>query len=215
MYNQLTDAISPDFSKLELIPTVVQDINTKTVVMVGYMNKESLELTLATGRVTFFSRSRKKIWVKGETSGNFLNMKKIFLDCDNDALLVLAEPTGPVCHTGNDACFFKTLIKDNDYIDNKPFSLYELEKIINVAKNSSPDTSYTARLVNKGIHSIAQKVGEEAVEVVIEAMKNDKLKLKEESADLLYHLLLLLSFNEISLLQIEEILKARHLNKVK
>jgi phosphoribosyl-AMP cyclohydrolase / phosphoribosyl-ATP pyrophosphohydrolase len=90
MYNQLTDAISPDFSKLELIPTVVQDINTKTVVMVGYMNKESLELTLATGRVTFFSRSRKKIWVKGETSGNFLNMKKIFLDCDNDALLVLA-----------------------------------------------------------------------------------------------------------------------------
>lgn len=171
--------------------------------MTGFMNQEAFDITQQTGKVTFFSRSRNTLWTKGETSGNFLLVKEILADCDQDTLLIYAEPAGPVCHTGTPTCF------DGDPGPGLAF-LSQLEKVIQGRKGQSADTSYTARLFEKGLPRIAQKVGEEAVECVIEAMKGDKEKFKEEAADLLYHLIVLLAQQDLQLQEVIDVLRGRH-----
>ncbi len=191
-----------DFDK-GLVPAIVQDSVTKTVLMLGYMNKEAYEKTLDTGKVTFFSRSRQKLWTKGETSGNFLLLKEILVDCDGDTLLVKAQPTGPVCHTGTDTCFNEQNGDVRDF-------LYRLEAVIADRKANTQPGSYTNKLLDAGIRRIAQKVGEEATEVVIDAVAGDHLQVKEEIADLMYHLLVLLAEKGISLAEIMAVLEKRH-----
>ena len=192
----------PDFSKSELIPAIVQDINTKAVLMLGYVNEDAFHATLSTSKVTFFSRSKNRLWMKGESSGNILHLKSWHLDCDADTLLFFVEPTGPVCHTGEDTCF--SLPNESTHF------LQVLEKIINNRKLEGQPNSYTASLFAKGINKIAQKVGEEAVELVIEA-KDDNLDLfLNEAADLMYHYLILLSAKNTSLNDVTEILEERH-----
>lgn len=195
--------MTPDFEKYAdgLIPAIVQDAETRRVLMLGFMNAESFRLTRATGKVTFFSRSRQRLWTKGETSGNFLEVKEILLDCDADTLLLKAAPRGAVCHTGADTCFDEKNEPEN--------FLFELEKIISARKNQSPETSYTAKLFARGLNKIAQKVGEEAVELVIEAKDDNPELFKAEAADLLYHLLVLLAAKDISLTEVLQTLKAR------
>jgi phosphoribosyl-ATP pyrophosphohydrolase/phosphoribosyl-AMP cyclohydrolase len=185
-----------------LVPAVVQDARTRTVLMLGYMNQEALEHTQKTGLVTFFSRSKQRLWTKGESSGHTLQLREVLLDCDGDALLVLAEPNGPTCHTGADTCWQQPNVA--------PSFLLELEQVIHqrlAAGNG--EGSYTARLVASGINKVAQKVGEEAVETVIEALGNDRERLLNESADLLYHLLVLLAAKGTSLADVEAVLEAR------
>lgn len=196
--------IVPDFDKMPdgLVPAVVQDAGTGAVLMLGYMNAEALRRTLESGLVTFFSRSRGQLWTKGETSGHVLHLRDIRLDCDRDALLVKARPAGPVCHTGDDTCWAET--------NRAPFFLKHLEDIILSRKAASADASYTARLFGSGIPKIAQKVGEEAVEAVIEALGDDRERLLNESADLLYHLLVLLAAKDVRLEEVEAVLQARH-----
>jgi phosphoribosyl-AMP cyclohydrolase / phosphoribosyl-ATP pyrophosphohydrolase len=192
-----------DFAKYPdgLVPTIVQDFQTKKVLMLGFMNAESLAKTQESQRVTFFSRSRQTLWVKGETSGNFLHVKEIFADCDNDTILIKAIPVGAVCHTGADTCFEEKNETDN--------YLFELEKVIKLRRLEPSENSYTAKLFAKGINKIAQKVGEEAVELVIEAKdENDEL-FKNEAADLLYHLLVLLAAKNIDLQEVIEVLRDR------
>ncbi len=192
-----------DFDKNNgLIPAIIQDSKTDKVLMLAYMNQESVDKTRNEKKVTFFSRSRQRLWTKGETSGNFLLLNEILLDCDGDTLLIKATPTGPVCHTGADTCF-----KESNQLSN---FLLKLEEIINDRKSASPEKSYTAKLFNKGISKIAQKVGEEAVEVVIEAIAGNKQLVAEESADLLYHLLVLLSASDLKLADVSKILETRH-----
>lgn len=187
-----------------LVPAVIQDSSTMQVLMVGYMNEEAYNKTVSEGRVTFFSRSRQRLWTKGETSGNFLAVKEIHPDCDNDALLIMVEPAGPVCHLGTNSCFGE--------MDAKGF-LYRLEKIIYERISENASDSYTNKLFHKGINKIAQKVGEEAVELVIEA-KDDNMELfRNEAADLLYHLLVLLRAKSTTLTEIEEVLSSRHESK--
>ena len=194
-----------DFKKGEgLVPAVIQDSCTMQVLMVGYMNEEAYSKTVSEGRVTFFSRSRQRLWTKGETSGNFLTVKEILPDCDSDALLIRVEPAGPVCHTGTNSCFGDR--------ETKGF-LYRLEKIIGERISENAADSYTNKLFHKGINKIAQKVGEEAVELVIEA-KDDNIDLfRNEAADLLYHLLVLLRARSTTLSEIEEVLSQRHRTK--
>ncbi len=193
-----------DFKKGNgLVPTIVQHYKTNTVLMLGYMNEEALQKTKDLKKVTFFSRSKKQLWTKGETSGNFLIVKKILIDCDQDTVLIKADPVGPTCHTGADTCFNETVKTNNDF-------LYQLEEIISDRKSNPTDNSYTASLFQKGINKIAQKVGEEATEVVIEAMANNRELLKEETSDLLYHLLVLLAEKQISLSEINDVLRKRH-----
>ena len=194
-----------DFKKGEgLVPAVIQDSCTMQVLMVGYMNEEAYSKTVSEGRVTFFSRSRQRLWTKGETSGNFLTVKEILPDCDSDALLIRVEPAGPVCHTGTNSCFGDR--------ETKGF-LYRLEKIIGERISENAADSYTNKLFHKGINKIAQKVGEEAVELVIEA-KDDNIDLyRNEAADLLYHLLVLLRARSTTLSEIEEVLSQRHKTK--
>ncbi|MEI6048088.1 MAG: bifunctional phosphoribosyl-AMP cyclohydrolase/phosphoribosyl-ATP diphosphatase HisIE [Bacteroidota bacterium] len=194
--------IQIDFSKANgLVPVVIQDNNTLQVLMVGYMNQEAFEKTRKEKIVTFFSRSKNRLWTKGESSGNFLSVKKILVDCDNDAILVKVNPVGPVCHTGTTSCFGDESAKG---------FLYTLEQVINLRIESDANDSYTNKLFKKGINKIAQKVGEEAVELIIEA-KDDNIELfKKEAADLLYHLLILLKTKGIDLDSIEEVLKERH-----
>jgi len=200
MQNKANDI--PDFSKSELIPAIVQDINTKAVLMLGYVNEDAFQATLSTSKVTFFSRSKNRLWMKGESSGNILHLKSWYLDCDADTLLFFVEPTGPVCHTGEDTCF--SLPNESTHF------LHVLEKIINNRKSEGQPNSYTASLFAKGINKIAQKVGEEAVELVIEA-KDDNLDLfLNEAADLMYHYLILLSAKNTSLNDVVEILEERH-----
>jgi phosphoribosyl-ATP pyrophosphohydrolase/phosphoribosyl-AMP cyclohydrolase len=184
-----------------LVPVVIQDNTTLQVLMVGFMNDEAFRKTVEEKRVTFFSRSKYRLWTKGETSGNFLNVKKIFTDCDNDAILILADPAGPVCHTGNMSCF------DNDSA--RGF-LYRLENIINKRIDENDSNSYTNNIFKKGINKAAQKVGEEAVELIIEAKDNNIDLFKNEAADLLYHLLILLKIKGIALSEVEEVLIDRH-----
>ena len=184
-----------------LVPAIVQDDRTQVVLMLGYMNAEALAKTQEEGKVTFFSRSKGRLWTKGETSGNYLELRSIKVDCDQDTLLVRAVPRGPVCHTGSKTCFGET--------GSQGF-IHQLQAIVQERKGAEPESSYTARLFAKGKNKIAQKVGEEAVELVIEAMDdNDKL-FKEEAADLLYHMMVLLADRGMSLQDIEEVLADRH-----
>ena len=186
-----------------LAPAIVQDDNTNKVLMLGYMNQEAMDKTQQIKKVTFFSRSRNTLWTKGETSGNYLILKNLTFDCDRDTVLVKAVPTGPVCHTGQDTCF-------NEENPTGLGFLSQLEGLIKERKNSLPQGSYTAELFSKGINKIAQKVGEEAVEVVIDAVANNPERVKEESADLLYHLLVLLAHQNIGLSEVIEVLQKRH-----
>lgn len=187
-----------------LITTVVQDAQTDKVLMVGYMNEEALAKTKAENRVTFFSRSKNRLWTKGETSGNFLEVESMMEDCDQDALLIKAKPIGPTCHTGADTCF-------NEKNDGKAAFLNHLKTVIKNRKETMDDASYTASLFKKGINKIAQKVGEEAVELVIEAKDNDENLFKNEAADLLFHYLILLEAKNIDFDQIIDVLRERHL----
>ncbi|MDD3966080.1 MAG: bifunctional phosphoribosyl-AMP cyclohydrolase/phosphoribosyl-ATP diphosphatase HisIE [Candidatus Neomarinimicrobiota bacterium] len=193
-----------DFKKGKgLVPAIIQDDRSDKVLMLGYMNREALEITKKSGKVTFYSRSQKKLWTKGETSGNYLHVREIREDCDADTLLIRALPDGPVCHTGDDTCFGDT---------NPEFArfLEELERIIADRKKNPQPASYTKALFEKGTAHIARKVGEEALEVVIEALGERPDLLKEEIADLLYHLLVLMADRQISLNDINLVLKNRH-----
>lgn len=196
--------MKPDFTKYKdgLVPAIVQDATTKNVLMLGFMNNEALNKTQELKKVTFFSRTKNRLWTKGEESGNFLNVQSITIDCDNDTLLIKANPVGPVCHTGSDTCF-------NESNADVAF-LYKLESIINDRKNNPTDSSYTSSLFKKGINKIAQKVGEEAVEIVIEAKDNNDELFLGEAADLLFHYLILLQAKNKNLDQVIEVLKKRH-----
>lgn len=195
-----------DFIKGDgLVPAIIQDSETNIVLMLGYMNQDAFLKTKESGKVTFFSRSKNRLWTKGETSGNWLYYKNAYLDCDNDTLLIKASPEGPTCHKGQDTCFKEK----ND----KSFSLTSLENIILQRKAEMPEDSYTTHLFNKGINKIAQKVGEEATEVIIEGLSKNNELLKEESADLLYHLLVLLAVREIKLDDIVKVLEKRQFCK--
>jgi len=193
-----------DFSKYAdgLVPAIIQDFNTDKVLMLGFMNQEALEKTEALGRVTFFSRSKQRFWTKGEESGNYLELKTISVDCDNDTLLIKVHPLGPVCHTGADTCWMEKNHSNN-------FLSY-LEDIIQLRKQATPDESYVASLFAKGLNKIAQKVGEEAVELVIEAKDNDQDLFLNESADLLFHYLILLNAKGYRLTDVMDILQKRH-----
>ena len=195
--------MNPDFSKYSdgLVPAIVQDAVSNKVLMLGFMNEEALNKTKAEGKVIFFSRSKQRLWTKGETSNNFLLVKEIMNDCDNDTLLIKASPTGPVCHTGADTCFNE---------NNSSFSLEKLESIITDRRNNPTDSSYTASLFAKGINKIAQKVGEEAVELVIESKDDNKEKFLNEAADLLYHYLVLMQAKSYKLEEVVNVLAKRH-----
>lgn len=195
-----------DFSKTEggLVPAIVQDATTKNVLMLGYMNKEAVEKTLETKKVTFYSRSKNRLWTKGEESGNFLNLVSMSVDCDQDTLLIKANPVGPTCHKGTDTCWAEENTESYGFIS-------ELEAVITErVANKDTANSYVASLFSKGINKVAQKVGEEAVEVVIEAMDNNDQLFKEESADLLFHYLMLLQAKGYTLKDIVAVLKSRH-----
>lgn len=196
-----------DFAKYPdgLVPAIVQDAQTQKVLMLGFMNTESLAKTLETRKVTFFSRSRQKLWTKGETSGNFLELAEIAADCDEDTLLIRANPVGAVCHTGADTCF-----NEENQSDSTGDFLAKLENIIADRKANPSENSYTAKLFGRGLNKIAQKVGEEAVELVIEAKDQNDDLFKNEAADLLFHYLILLQAKEMKLADIIEILKSRH-----
>jgi phosphoribosyl-ATP pyrophosphohydrolase/phosphoribosyl-AMP cyclohydrolase len=190
-----------DFAKNNgLVPAIVQDAYSMKVLMLGYMNEEAFEKTKEENFVHFYSRSRQELWKKGESSGNFLEVKELLIDCDNDTILVKAIPYGPTCHTGSTTCFNE---------ENEKGFLYQLEKTIENRIASSDETSYTKSLVNRGINKVAQKVGEEAVELVIEAKDNNEELFKEEAADLLYHLLILLSVKSVKLEDVEKVLRGR------
>lgn len=193
-----------DFTKYAdgLVPAVVQDYHTHKVLMLGFMNAEALEQTEKTGKVTFYSRTKKRLWTKGETSGNFLELKSIASDCDDDTLLIKVHPLGPVCHTGADTCWSESNSADN--------FLEYLEEIIRLRKLASVEESYVARLFSKGINKIAQKVGEEAVELVIEAKDNNNDLFINEAADLMFHYLLLLNAKGFTLQDVAAVLHKRH-----
>lgn len=195
--------LAPDFTKSAdgLLPAIVQDATTNTVLMLGYMNVESLAQTQSSNRVTFYSRSKKRLWTKGEESGHFLDVVSIQLDCDNDTFLIKARTNGPVCHTGTDTCWGE---------DNTGNFLSLMEDVIQKRKGADPSSSYTAQLYAAGINKIAQKVGEEAVELVIEAKDNDREKFLGEAADLLFHYVVLLSAKGYSISDVERVLEARH-----
>ena len=196
--------MNPNFSKSQngLLPAIIQDSITKTVLMLGYMNREAFQITKETEQVTFYSRSKKRIWVKGEESGNFLKLVKIKVDCDQDAILITANPQGPTCHKGTDSCWGETNQSHYGF-------LTELEEIITERKKTNADNSYVASLFREGINKIAQKVGEEAVETVIEAKDENSELFLNESADLLFHFLILLKEKGFSLNDVEAVLKDR------
>jgi phosphoribosyl-AMP cyclohydrolase / phosphoribosyl-ATP pyrophosphohydrolase len=191
-----------DFSKGNgLVPAIIQDNNTLQVLMVGFMNQEALTKTEKERKVTFFSRSKNRLWTKGETSGNYFIVKEMTADCDNDSILIKVDPVGPACHTGSTSCFGEETARG---------FLYQLEQIINQRiKDNAPD-SYTNKIFRKGINKVAQKVGEETVELIIEA-KDDSIELFiNEAADLLYHYLILLKVKGVSLSEIDDCLLKRH-----
>jgi phosphoribosyl-ATP pyrophosphohydrolase/phosphoribosyl-AMP cyclohydrolase len=193
-----------DFGKFTdgLVPAIIQDSETSKVLMLGYMNRDAFAKTMSDGKITFFSRSKQRLWTKGEESGNYLIVQSHEVDCDQDALLFKVKPVGPVCHTGADTCWNESNIS-TDFLN-------QLEKIINLRKNSPDEGSYVSSLFKKGINKIAQKVGEEAVELVIEAKdQNDELFVNE-AADLLFHYLILLNSKGFNLDDIRKILKQRH-----
>jgi len=187
-----------------LITAIIQDTTTKTVLMLGYMNAEALSKTLETNKVTFFSRSKQRLWTKGEESGHFLTLNSIKNDCDNDSLLIQATPEGPTCHKGTDSCWGESKVETYGFLS-------QLESIITDRKeNANSQTSYVSELFEKGINKIAQKVGEEAVEVVIEAKDDNDDLFLNESADLLFHYLILLQAKGFKLESVVEVLKSRH-----
>jgi phosphoribosyl-ATP pyrophosphohydrolase/phosphoribosyl-AMP cyclohydrolase len=194
-----------NFSKYAdgLVPAIIQDANTKSVLMLGFMNQEAIDITVSQQKVTFFSRSKSRLWTKGEESGNFLTYVSMELDCDSDTLLIQANPNGPVCHKGTDTCW------GNEHNDGLSF-LTSLESVIDQRKAALPDSSYVASLFAKGINKIAQKVGEEAIEVVIEAKDNNDHLFLDESADLLFHYLILLNAKGFSLKEVVKVLETRH-----
>ena len=190
-----------DFNKTQgLVPVIIQDVNTLQVLMLGYMNDEAFEKTKTEGKVTFFSRSKNRLWTKGETSGNFLIVKDIKIDCDQDTILIKAEAKGPTCHNGTTSCFNEETSKG---------FLYKLETIIAQRINDNDESSYTNKIFKKGINKVAQKVGEEAVELIIEAKDENEDLFKGEAADLLYHFLILLKAKNLKLEDIEEVLVGR------
>lgn len=190
-----------DFSKGEgLIPAVIQNALTMQVLMLGYMNLEAFKKTQETGLVTFYSRSKQRLWVKGEVSGNTLELVDLKLDCDSDSLLVLAKPNGPTCHTGTTSCFKEETAKG---------FIYQLENTINDRIDSNDPNSYTNALYQKGINRVAQKVGEEAVELIIESKDSNEELFKNEAADLIYHFLVLLKAKSVTFSNIEDVLKKR------
>lgn len=193
-----------DFNKYSdgLVPAIVQDNSTLKVLMLGFVNEEALKKTEETGKVTFYSRSKKRLWTKGEESGNFLELKSLAVDCDNDTLLIKAHPVGPVCHTGADTCWSEKNHSED--------FLFYLEEIINLRKKTKPEESYVAKLLSRGINKVAQKVGEEAVELVIEAKDDNKDLFLGEAADLLFHYLLLINAKGYSLNDVLDVLKSRH-----
>ncbi len=193
-----------DFNKYcdGLVPAIVQDFKTQRVLMLGFMNDESISKTEELGKVTFYSRSKNRLWTKGEESGNFLLLKEMRIDCDNDTLLIKANPVGPVCHTGADTCFCEKNHSED--------FLQYLEHIIDLRKQVSPEESYVSKLFSKGINKIAQKVGEEAVELVIEAKDDNEGLFLNEAADLLFHYLLLLNAKGYKLQNVIQILQQRH-----
>jgi phosphoribosyl-ATP pyrophosphohydrolase/phosphoribosyl-AMP cyclohydrolase len=187
-----------------LIPAIIQDTTTKTVLMLGYMNAEAVSKTIESGKVTFFSRSKQRLWTKGEQSGHFLILNSIKNDCDNDSLLIQATPQGPTCHKGTDSCWGESKVETYGFLS-------QLESIITDRKeNANSQTSYVSELFEKGINKIAQKVGEEAVEVVIEAKDDNDDLFLNESADLLFHYLILLQAKGFKLESVVEVLKSRH-----
>lgn len=194
-----------DFDKMNgLVPAIIQDANTKNVLMLGFMNKEAYDKTVATAKVTFWSRSRNCLWTKGETSGNYLELVNIQNDCDNDTLLVKAIPHGPTCHTGTDTCW------GEENTDNPLLFIGELQDFIEKRHEEMPEGSYTTRLFNDGIKKIAQKVGEEALESVIEAVDGDNDKMVYEVADMMYHLLVMLTAKGLRIEDIANELAKRH-----
>jgi phosphoribosyl-ATP pyrophosphohydrolase/phosphoribosyl-AMP cyclohydrolase len=202
-FKDLTNQI--DFNKDDgLVPAIIQDVKTQKVLMLGYMNKESYEKTIESGKVTFYSRSKQRLWIKGEESGNFLNLKDLSLDCDKDTLLIKVDPVGPVCHKGTDTCWEET--NEASSID----FLLQLQQVITERKKNLSEKSYTASLFQKGINKIAQKVGEEAVELVIEAKDDNEDLFMGEAADLMFHYLVLLSAKGYSLEQVVALLETRH-----
>ena len=197
-----------NFSELKtnsdgLVPAIVQDSATLKVLMLGYMNEDAFKTTLETGKVTFWSRSRACLWTKGETSGNFLLLESMSIDCDSDTILVMAKPTGPTCHKGTTTCWGEDVPEHRGFIR-------ELEQVIHGRYENMPEGSYTTSLFRKGTPRMAQKVGEEAVETVIEAMKGDKERLIYEASDLIYHLLVLLTSQVLCIEDLEKELLSRH-----
>ncbi|CRL63297.1 bifunctional phosphoribosyl-AMP cyclohydrolase/phosphoribosyl-ATP diphosphatase HisIE [Proteus vulgaris] len=192
-----------DWEKVDnLMPVIIQNAISGDVLMLGYMNREALDVTLKSRNVTFYSRTKQRLWTKGETSGNFLKLVNIYPDCDNDTLLILANPIGPTCHNGTESCFAPA--------QSQWGFLYELENILRERKNASPDSSYTARLYASGTKRIAQKVGEEGVETALAATVNDREELRNEASDLLYHLMVLLQDQSLSLSDVIGCLQERH-----
>lgn len=193
---------TPDYSKCNgLVPAIIQDSVSGQVLMLGFMNDEAFRKTIEEGRVTFFSRSKQRLWTKGETSGNYLYVKEIKADCDNDTLLIKALPRGPVCHTGSDTCFGQA--------DAGGF-LYKLEQIIKQRIDDNAENSYTNKIFREGLNRAAQKVGEESVELIIEAKDNNPDLFKNELADLFYHLLILMKMKGVTINDVESVLKERH-----
>ena len=193
-----------DFKKYAdgLVPAIIQDFKTQKVLMLGFMNDEAVRKTEESGLVTFYSRTKKRLWTKGEESGHHLQLRQMLLDCDSDTLLIKAEPKGPVCHTGADTCWSEKNHRED--------FLFYLEDIINLRKNVSPDNSYVAKLFSKGVNKIAQKVGEEAVELVIEAKDENEQLFLNEAADLMFHFLILLNAKGHNLQAVINVLQERH-----
>ncbi len=193
-----------DFKKMDgLVPAIIQDSKTLKVLMLGFMNEEALQTTKSTGKVTFWSRTRQCLWTKGETSGNYLNVVEILSDCDNDTLLIKADPMGPVCHTGADTCW-------NETNDNPIMFLSDLQRFIEKRHEEMPEGSYTTSLFQSGVNRMAQKVGEEAVESVIEAMAGNDSRLVYEASDMIYHLIVLLTSKGLSIEDVARELLERH-----
>ena len=202
--NSQHNNVKPDFSKYTdgLLPAIIQDLQTGKVLMLGFMNEAAFLQTEETGKVTFFSRSKQRLWTKGEESGNFLFVKQVLLDCDQDTLLIKAQPAGPTCHTGADTCWSEKNHSDD-------FLLY-LQDIIDLRRKSNDGKSYVRSLFEKGLNKIAQKVGEEATEVIIEAKDNNEDLFLNEAADLLFHFIVLLRAKNVTLQDVTQVLKQRH-----
>ena len=186
-----------------LIPAIIQHASTGAILMQGYMNQASLQATLTTGKATFFSRSKQALWVKGETSGNFLEVQQVLTDCDNDSLLIACQPIGPSCHLGTESCFPEQKLTQQNFLS-------QLEQVIQQRKDDDPKESYTAHLFSRGTTKMAQKVGEEGVEVALAAVAETKEDLLGECADLFYHTLVLLADQKIDLSEVMEVLQTRH-----